>query len=632
MLYFVFSILKKYKTSKGFVFLFLLVPAICHSFEGSQNYLLEKASSLNLHNDRYWHILLHYHKTITGYKSRIDDPGYFLAENGKTDPQAELIETIKYLFGSQENNSAPVCRFYARYRWLKQKLDPDNIVSDDLKCDKIENIKPGQVSVIFPTYYMNNPASMFGHTFLTINTRYKSARLSDSVNYAARADSTNGVDFAIRGIFGFFKGYYAVMPYYKKIQEYSDINQRDIWEYRLNLTENEVRKMIWHITELENIYTDYYFFKENCSYNLLYLIEAARPETNLVKRFKTVVIPVDTIKAMKDEDLIESADFRPSRTSSIRYRQSLLSKNEQKLAKLLIKSKHPGKILEKENLNRQTKINVLDLSIELTRYFLVDKKISKENYKSVLISLLRLRSTLGKSEIEIQPEIPERPDLGHDSNRITLSAGISDDDFFQELRFRPAFTDLSDTDYVQDKGVKIEFLDTKIRYFTKDKRLFLEQLDLLDIKSISPRDEIFRPISWKVETGFIRKLNHRKENALIYQLGTGGGFAWNISSDKYIAYTLFEQRAEAGGNLKNNFDLGLGMSGGLIALPHKNFKVNIFSRFLRFVPDDCHSLFEAGITNNFKVSRNNHLTFEFFYENIRKNDNTEAVVSWNFFF
>jgi len=118
---------------------------------------------------------------------------------------------------------------------------------------------------------------MFSHTLLTIDTGYTNKRLSNAVNYAAFTEGRTGMSFALRGLVGLFKGYYTVMPYYKKIQEYSDINQRDIWEYELNLTPDEIRRMIRHIKELDLIYTDYYFFDENCSYNLLFLLEAARP-------------------------------------------------------------------------------------------------------------------------------------------------------------------------------------------------------------------------------------------------------------------------------------------------------------------------------------------------------------------
>ncbi|MCK7512715.1 MAG: DUF4105 domain-containing protein [Desulfobacterales bacterium] len=68
-----------------------------------------------------------------------------------------------------------------------------------------------------------------------------------------------------------------MLPYYAKLQEYSDVDHRDIWEYSLNLTEPEIRRMMLHIRELDAIASDYYFFDENCSYLLFSLLEAARP-------------------------------------------------------------------------------------------------------------------------------------------------------------------------------------------------------------------------------------------------------------------------------------------------------------------------------------------------------------------
>jgi len=51
--------------------------------------LQQRAKTAALHQQRYWHLLLHYRSTITGgYESEADEPGFFLAPNGKTDPQA----------------------------------------------------------------------------------------------------------------------------------------------------------------------------------------------------------------------------------------------------------------------------------------------------------------------------------------------------------------------------------------------------------------------------------------------------------------------------------------------------------------------------------------------------------------
>ncbi|MDH5296910.1 MAG: DUF4105 domain-containing protein, partial [Nitrospirota bacterium] len=56
--------------------------------------LIQQASTGKLHQDRYWHLLLHYRKDfLRGYTSEVDDPGFFLSPNGKTDPEAELQAT-----------------------------------------------------------------------------------------------------------------------------------------------------------------------------------------------------------------------------------------------------------------------------------------------------------------------------------------------------------------------------------------------------------------------------------------------------------------------------------------------------------------------------------------------------------
>lgn len=79
---------------------------------------------------------------------------------------------------------------------------------------------------------------------------------------------------------------------------------RDIWEYRLNLNKEEVRNLMRHLWELQEIYSYYYFFNENCSYNLLFLLDVARPGNQLVQQFNHWVIPIDTIKAIRSLPLI----------------------------------------------------------------------------------------------------------------------------------------------------------------------------------------------------------------------------------------------------------------------------------------------------------------------------------------
>ena len=299
------------------VYLFCFKPLPCSSFrqfraragQGSEAYLrtlVAAAQQKNLYADRYWNILLHYKSSWSGMTSLVDDPKFFLSSEGKTNPQAELEATLAAFFQAPAlGDDHPQCRFVARYAWLKEQLNIDEAKLPSVTCAKyreaLGNIRMLSAALIFPAAYGNGPASMFGHTLIRIDSTLKSELLSYAVNYAAHAEDSNGFVYTFKGLFGFYKGYYSILPYYEKVKEYNNIEHRDIWEYHLNLSEPEVRRMVMRIWELKDTYSDYYFFTENCSYNLLFLLEAARPAVDLTpfrERARFWVIPSDTIRAV----------------------------------------------------------------------------------------------------------------------------------------------------------------------------------------------------------------------------------------------------------------------------------------------------------------------------------------------
>ncbi len=620
---------KKYGTA-GFVLLFYFFTAL-PAFSRPIEILTQKALALNLQQDRYWHILLHYQPSIFGgVKSEIDDPAFFLATNGYKNPTAELKATIAALFSHDSKDA--IRRFYARYRWLKEQLDPQNTITPDIQYEEIEKIYPGTVSIIFPTYYMNNPASMFGHTLLTIAAENKNPRLSHAVNYAAKVTTTNGIVFAFNGTFGFFKGYYTVTPYYKKIKEYAGIEQRDMWEYKLNLTPDETKKMIYHIAEMNKIYANYYFFTKNCSYNLLYLLEAARPNAKLVSQFKTTVMPISTIQALKQQGFIEATGFRPSRETTLQAKQKQIAEDKRQIAMQLIFNDSPEQTLN-QFPNQEDRRQVLDLATDLIVFSAVKNKISKEQYRKQLLRFLRLRSKLGKNqnEIVITPPIP--PDQGHDSFTLSQAIGFAhkEEKLFARLRFRPAFKDLTDPDYIEGKGAQIDFGDLAFRYTPKDQKLQLDYFDVFDIFSLSPRSDIFKPISWKVKTGINRKISSEGKEAYVYQFILGGGAAYNLLSENIIVYALAEQQSEVGHRLPKGYGIGLGGSGGLLLAPTPKTRLHAFSRYLHFFPSKS-ELFWAEIDGTVRINRNVHLQLQVEYEKGKVYEEVRSVFSCNFFF
>ena len=85
--------------------------------------LQRRAASAQLYKQRYWHLLLHYRPTLTGgYESEADEPGFFLASDGKTDPKTELDATLAQFFSTTpvgRSRQPARCAFIARYHWLK---------------------------------------------------------------------------------------------------------------------------------------------------------------------------------------------------------------------------------------------------------------------------------------------------------------------------------------------------------------------------------------------------------------------------------------------------------------------------------------------------------------------------------
>src|SRR5690606_9684896 len=101
---------------------------------------------------------------------------------------------------------------------------------------------------------------------------------------AAETDETNGVVFAAKGLFGGYPGLFSITPYYEKVKEYNDLENRDIWEYELAFTPAETRRLLEHAWELGQVNFDYYFLSENCSYQLVALMDVARPGRHLADR------------------------------------------------------------------------------------------------------------------------------------------------------------------------------------------------------------------------------------------------------------------------------------------------------------------------------------------------------------
>jgi len=415
---------------KGIKYFLLSSFFISISFSNEvQNYI----ENNRLYEDSYWRKLLHYRNGV----SEVDSSNFFIASTGKKDKKKELFETIKSL---QNGTQDVLCRFPLRVEWLKQNIPnlEETIVS--YSCEELNNFiqvtNAKYVSLVFPTAHINSPASMYGHTFLKIGANKETPLIASAVNYAAKTNETNGLIFAYKGIFGGYEGRYSILPYYEKLKDYNNIEQRDVWEYDLDLSQEEINKLMLHTWEIKDSFSYYYFFKENCSYSILWLLEIARPSLDLVSHFDFKAIPLDTIKVLtKYDGLITNSKYRYSTMKKMKH---IL--NEEIKNKDFLKAYINDKIELEDSLSQSDKISYLDFKIAYTQYLRSEDGTEKKEYIKNYLKLLKERSTY-KQTRNYDIKAPLDPLVSHDSARIGFFYDNSDS---FELSLKPAYNDIYD--------------------------------------------------------------------------------------------------------------------------------------------------------------------------------------------
>lgn len=565
---------------------------------------------------------------MSGTESEIDDERFFFAPDGKTDAKAELYATIDAFFNETHfDDNASACRFPARKAWLQEQLDIKDFPK--VHCEAyekiLERLNPKSATLVFPSAHINSPASMFGHTFIRIDSHYKSKLLSYAINYAADADPSkaNGIVFAIKGLFGGYYGQYSLLPYYEKLKEYRDTEQRDIWEYDLNLDAAEVLRMTQHIWELNNTHSHYYFFTENCSYNMLWLLEVARPSVHLREYFTYAVIPLETVHVAKEEKLIEDIKYRASkRTILLRY-EEILDKEYLHFPRALVtREKKLPQIIDNTNINIQQKRYILEASLEYLEYSYSKNAMTKEEYLKLFHALSTARASLGiGTNIEIQT--PPEASQSHRALRLSTAFGTRSGESVGFLGLRPAYHDLKDTPYGFLRGTQIEFANLELSY-SKD-ALKVEEATIISIASIAQRSEFFDSFSWRMKSGWDRNFVDDKTNFLAT---LGAGYSWG-NKDAYF-YCMLDPLIY----VADITTAGIGTSAGLVVDGFSFMNTNVEYTNRWYDSQKRQALW--SISQNFRSSQNTQIKLMYDYkerhELREKSDEKTIRAAFHYYF
>lgn len=574
-----------------------------------------------------WLTLLHYNQSITVHdlhKSYIDDPHFFLSKEGKSNPLLELQATIAAV---EKKGSAERCQFPSRYAFLAKKLgwaDDDAFAHCTEYLEWRRKIPSANALLIFPASYLNSPSSMFGHVLLRLDTSKHPEDVWSSwaINFGADISNLdNSIVYAWRGLGGGYPGRFTIVPYVSKIQEYSHLENRDMWEYTLNLNTEEISRLIDHLWELHDINFDYYFLDENCALRLLELLAVAKPDASIIDGFRLAEVPVSTVRIIEKKGLVVEKSYRPSKAVELQADIDALSAKERKFAHRLMQnpslSETPEFLsfsTEKRHLMARTAWRALRLAER--------KKDRTDDVAARSMALLLLMQA--NTPVTVTIPLPSPPEEGHGLQMFSIGGGHTGSANFSELSYRMTYHDLLDNPPGFLQGAQIKGFDLRVRATEAAPKL--ESLELLNIRSLSPRNTFIKPLSWFVQTGFER-INTFAERPLVGFLQGGAGLSWRIGDIQ--PYALASARFEHNPYFKPFIETGIGGSVGFLGY-FSHGQINLSANGLYFENDEYR--YQGQLEANLPLGKQNALRFLWKRDFWRNRHQQEVGLAWHHYF
>ena len=457
------------------------------------------------------------------YKSEIVNPEYFTSPIGRTNPFAEFSAFKSLILDYLKNGDHQeiLCKFPARMTLFSKNFEWFS-EADRPKCTEYnEQNKPElitSVSLIFVSGYFDNPSSYYGHTLLKFNYGkdiLNQTSIDSSINYGATiTDSQSSPLYVINGLFGGYIAKYVRNNHFLYTHNYTNNQTRDMWEYKLVLTPQQIKFISEFTWELMNTEFKYYFFNDNCAHRISKILELALG-INLSDSHGFWLLPMQVVRSLGRENnressnLIEEEKYHPSLKRTFFDGYNLLSKKEKEdLVGFFINSSHQEQIEAVKKLNSTTLLLILDyLDIQVAR------RTSRNKDEQVMADLQTQRSVI-LSQLWRYPveTIQKLKGKGHSADSLLSSQpasvirtgyGIREDSHFAKISYRVANNDFFN---IPGPGQEIsKFIMGEMETEITDESIRLTQATVIDIVNFNTNPlpiRVTKEFSWGLKVDY----------------------------------------------------------------------------------------------------------------------------------
>jgi len=479
-----------------------------------------------------WKALLHAKQN----HSYISDQHFFLSH--KTfNPESELTASLKAFQQPIDlGNAHPICRFPARFHWLRSKLNLSRERFPHPVCSQyqefIEKVPVASIALVFASANVTSPSSMMGHAFLKLSgINKKDIHVDHAVTYFTLLNSYNVPKIVYQNFAGGMQGFFALQPYSRLRKNYLQREHRNLWEYTLNITREQKLLIRDHVWELKNIKSNYLFAEYNCATLTWYFMQLIAPES-FKHSLKAWVTPIDIVKMASHAKLIGHTQ--------------VITSNQWKLLMLLEQTGVSSKKMRFKLMHtspQQTDTYVQSLSpgeklLTLSYLEYLDQNNRPERNQIPAFISIKQKLSMQTSDYQLDYTHYKQPTKVPGNSQIRIEAGQSSlNSTFVGLSYLPAANRLTDDQRQFFSATELRLAEVSARLY-KGSKLRLEQFTLYGMKRLSPWNGLTKSMSGQWHTGLERQPDALMNQRLVYNLSGGIGYSVKLGNDA-IVYGLY---------------------------------------------------------------------------------------------
>lgn len=494
---------------KGKIFYIFFLFFILHTYSYSNDNLIKSLS-----NSYQWKALLH----IRDNKPKINNASFLLSYKNFS-LKNELNLTIKSF-----ENGKDICKYPARYYFLSkyfkntfQKKECKSF-SNYLKQTDVETIK-----LVFTAGNVTDPSSMMGHVFFKLESKEEKKIIKENaVSFFTVIDTFNIPLLIAKSTFLGMKGYFILNPYQKQIYKYLYEENRSIWEYNLNLNDNEKKLLLYHFWELKDIDITYLFTGFNCATMVDDILAILKPK---YKDKSFWITPKDVIKNAQKNKIIKDFKMIPALKWELNMLKDYMSEEVTSKITNLVDQKQLSLLQEYILLGSEKQISLKKyfLNVYIKYLFVNVDSFDKDDFKEIQ------RIIDYNNDFVIDIKDYKNPINTYNDSQINFMFLKKNKDNMGKISILPASNSLYDDnrEYFSENSLKIGELNL---LFDSDK-IDIHSFNLYDMKLYIPWNNITKDLSKEFNLSYNKHKSDNFKDLNVFNVSGSIGISNKISED-----------------------------------------------------------------------------------------------------